>query len=435
MTDTAMSRKGRGLAAAGLLVAALAGVACAPKAEEEPKPVVDVTFGKPARQDVEATVSGPATLFPREQASIAARVTAPIREILVRKGDTVAAGQVLAVLDNHDILAQKEEAAAAVVEARETLDKTRSGTQPTDVERGRGQLAAAEAAYNQSQKLYDRRKQLFEQGAIPQRDLLQSQTELATNKANYDVAKRSLELLEGQSNKRDLAIAQSHLEQAEARLSNQTAQLQFTEIRSPFAGSVTDQLMYPGDMANPAGPMLVVADLSTMTARTQLPESAASQVRKGMACHFVPEAAGSKAIAGEVTVINRAIDPQRRTVEVWCAIGKPPSTVRVSDYGRVFIAVSTIKDAIVVPLAAVLRKEGTDTGTVTVIDDKNVAHKKDVITGVVSGDLIEIKQGLTGSERLAVEGSYETPDGATVQQAGDKDKDEKKNPAKGAEEK
>jgi len=95
--------------------------------------------------------------------------------------------------------------------------------------------------------------------------------------------------------------------------------------------------------------------------------------------------------------------------------------------------VATVKDAIVVPLAAVLRKEGTDTGTVTVIDDKNVAHKKDVTTGVVTGDLIEIKQGLTGTERLAVEGSYETPDGATVQEAGNK-KDEKRDDAdKGAE--
>jgi len=433
MTDTAVKRKGRSALVAGLLATALAGVSCAPKAEEEPKPVVEVTFGKPVQKDVEAMVSGPATLFPREQASIAARVTAPIRELRVRKGDTVAAGQVLAVLDNHDILAQKEEAAAAVVEAQETLDKTRSGTQPTDLERARGQLLAAEAAYSQSQKLYDRRKQLFDQGAIPQRDLIQSQTDLATNRANYDVTKRTLELLEGQSNKLDLAIAESHLAQAKARLSNQAAQLQFTEIRSPFAGSVTDQFMYSGDMANPAGPMFVVADLSTVTARAQLPESSATQVREGMACRFVPETAGSEGIAGRVTVINRAIDPQRRTVEVWCALGKPPSTLRVSDYGRVLITVATVKDAIVVPLAAVLRKEGTDTGTVTVIDDKNVAHKKDVTTGVVTGDLIEIKQGLTGTERLAVEGSYETPDGATVQEAGNK-KDEKRDDAdKGAE--
>ena len=429
MTNTANSSRRR-IGLASLLLAALAGADCAPKAVEEPKPVVEVTFGKPMRRDVDATVSGPAILFPSEQASIAARITAPIHEIRVHKGDTVAAGQVLAVLDSRDILAQKEEAAAAVDEAQQTLDKTRSGTLPADVERARGQLAVAEAAYNQSQQLYERRKQLFEQGAVPQRDLLQSQTDLATGKANYEVAKRSLELLEGQSGRRDLAIAESHLAQAKARLKNETALLEFTEIRSPFAGSVTDQFVYPGDMANPAGPMFVVADISSVTARTQLPEAAASQVREGMTCRFVPEAAGSEAATGKLTVINRAIDPQRRSVEVWCALGKPPSTLRVSDYGHVSITVSTIKEALVIPLAAVLRNEGKETGTVTVIDANNVAHKKEVITGIVTGDLIEIKQGLTGAEQLAVEGSYETPDGATVQAAR-----EKKDSGKGSEEK
>jgi HlyD family secretion protein len=436
MTDTATLRKVRTvLAVTSLLLTALVSAGCRPKAEEEPKPVVEVTFGKPLRQDVEVTVDGPATLFPREQASVAARVTAPIREIRVRKGDTVAAGQVLALLDNHDIVAQHEEAAAAVVEAGEMLDKARSGTQPADVERARGQVLTAEAAYNQSQKVYDRRRQLFEQGAIPQRDLLQSQTDLATNRANYDVAKRSLELLEQQSNKRDLAIAESHLNQAKARLNNQTALLQFTEIRSPFAGSVTDQFMYPGDMANPAGPMFTVADMSTVTARLQLPEAAAAQVRDGMLCRFVKETAGSEAIAGKVTVVNRAIDPQRRTVEVWCELSKPPSTLRVSDFGRVFVVIETEKNALVVPLAAVERKEGTDEGTVTLVDAKNIAHKKDVKTGVVTGDLIEIKQGLSGAERLAVEGNYETPDGATVQEATEKKEDKKDDTGKGAGEK
>jgi multidrug efflux pump subunit AcrA (membrane-fusion protein) len=435
MTDTARFGKGRLMLAAGFLAATLAGVGCKPKAEEEPKPVVEVKFGKPVRQDVEVTVSGPATLFPREQASVAARVTAPIREIRVRKGDTVTAGQVMAVLDNRDAVAQKDEAAAAVVEAEENLNKTRNGTQPSDVEKARGQLSAADAAYNQAQKVYDKRKNLFEQGALPQKDLLQSQTDLATTKANYDVAKRSLELLEGQSNKRDLAIAESHLNQAKARLDNQSAMLRYTAIQSPFAGSVTEQFMYPGDMANPAGPMFTVADMSTVTARTQLPESAAAQVREGMTCRFVREAAGSEAIAGKVTVVNRAIDPQRRTVEVWCELSKPPSSLRVSDFGRVMVVVATDKDAWVVPLTAIERKEGTDSGTVTVVDSKNVAHKKDVTTGVVTGDLIEVKQGLSGTERLAVEGNYETPDGATVQEATDKKDDKKDDAGKGAAEK
>lgn len=412
------------LALSGLLL--LGGCAPKPAADEEPKPVVEVKFGKPERRDMPVTVAGPATLFPREQASIASRITAPVRELRAKKGDTVASGQVLAVLDNRDITAQRAEAQAAVVEAQETLDKTRSGTQPTDVEKARGQLAAAEAAYQQSQKILERRKQLFDQGAIPQRDLLQTQTDLATNKANYEVAQRSYDLLQQQSNKRDLAIAQSRLEQAQARLGQQSAQLQFTEIRSPFAGTVTDQMMYPGDMANPGNPIFTVADMSRVTARAQLTEGDAAQVRAGMPCRFVPESAGAEPIAGRVTVINRALDPQRRTIEVWCEIIKPSSSLRVSDFGRVFVTISVAKNAVTVPLAAVERKEGTDTGMVTLVDDKKIAHKKEVQLGVIDGDDVEIKSGLTGGELLAVEGNVEAPDGATVQQAADKKESDKK---------
>src|SRR5437763_415468 len=79
---------------------------CSSKPEEEPTPLVEVKLGSPSRRDLEVTVSGPATIFPREQANIAARITAPIRELKAHKGENVKAGQVLAMLDNRDLTAQ-----------------------------------------------------------------------------------------------------------------------------------------------------------------------------------------------------------------------------------------------------------------------------------------------------------------------------------------
>jgi multidrug resistance efflux pump len=79
---------------------------------------------------------------------------------------------------------------------------------------------------------------LFEKGAIPQRELLVSETELAQAKASSEIAQRSLEPLEKHSSERDLQIAQSRIEQAKARLAETEAQLEFNEIRSPFAGVI-----------------------------------------------------------------------------------------------------------------------------------------------------------------------------------------------------
>ncbi|MCX6622810.1 MAG: biotin/lipoyl-binding protein, partial [Acidobacteria bacterium] len=94
-----------------LSVLVLAGCGSQPE-EAHPKPVVAVKVVRAELADVPSTVSAPAFLFAREQANIGARVTAPIRKLLVRKGDTVAAGQVLAQLDNRDLLAQRDEASA-----------------------------------------------------------------------------------------------------------------------------------------------------------------------------------------------------------------------------------------------------------------------------------------------------------------------------------
>ena len=96
---------------------------CGAKEEEAPKPVVEVKVAKAEVADVKITVRAPASVFAREQANIGARITAPIRKLLVRKGDSVTAGQVLAQLDNGDLVAQRSEALAGVVDAQANLER------------------------------------------------------------------------------------------------------------------------------------------------------------------------------------------------------------------------------------------------------------------------------------------------------------------------
>ena len=108
-----------------LLCAFLGG--CAHEEEAPSKPVVAVRVARAETADLKVTVRAPATLFPREQANVAARITAPIRELRARKGDVVKAGQVLALLENRDVLAQRQEAQAAVLDAQANLAKAIRG--------------------------------------------------------------------------------------------------------------------------------------------------------------------------------------------------------------------------------------------------------------------------------------------------------------------
>jgi multidrug efflux pump subunit AcrA (membrane-fusion protein) len=387
---------------------------CAHKEEEPAKPVVAVRLARAERADVRISVSAPATVFAREQANIAARITAPIRQLRARKGDRVSAGQVLAVLDNRDTAALRDEAIASVSDAQANFQKLSSGALPAEVERARGQLLSAQAALNQAQKVYDRRRELFQQGAIPGRDLLATETELAQAKAAHEVAKRSLDLLENHSRASDLRMAESRVGQAKARLALADAQNQFTEIRSPFAGTITEQFMFPGDMAKPDVPIFTVMDLSVAVARAQVPETQAAGVKRGQACSFDSIDGAVKAASGQVTVVNTAIDLARRTVEVWCELPNSGSRIRAGAFGTATILTGTAAQVTVAPIPAVQFREGTNSGFVYVVDDKRVAHKTEIETGARAEGRVQITKGVEPGALVIVEGGYGLPDGAQV---------------------
>src|SRR5690606_27551520 len=155
--------------------------------------------------------------------------------------------------------------------------------------------ATTDAALNQALKFYERRKALFAQGAIPERDLLMSETELAQARTTHDVARRALHLLENQSQERDLEIANSRVEAARGRLSFIDAQLSYADVRSPFAGVITEQFLFPGDMAKPDTPIFTVSDLSVAVARAQVPEANAGDVRRGEKCSLLSSDTSSSA--------------------------------------------------------------------------------------------------------------------------------------------
>jgi RND family efflux transporter MFP subunit len=336
--------------------------------EKENKPVVAVKLAVAELADVSLLVRAPALVHPRQQASIASRLTAVIRELPVGKGDRVAKGAVLAMLDDRDLAAQRADAAAALHQAEVTAE---------------------------------RRARLFEEGAVPQRDLLASQTEAAQMKAR-------LELIE--------------------------TQLEFSRLVSPFAGTITEQFLYPGDMAKPDSPVFTVMDVSIAVARGQVPESDAGAIRQGQACLFVPTDHAGDAFHGRVSVVTRAVDPGRRTVEAWCEIENASGRLLPGAFGELRVVIGMEPKSVVVPLEAIQFEEGTKKGSVVVPDAQRVAHRKEVLVGEIFDGKAQIKEGLGAGDEVVVEGGYSLADGTSVRveekekdepEAGGKEKDEK----------
>ncbi len=395
-----------------LLAAVLIG--CRERDERQARPVVEVKVLRADVADVTLEVRAPATIFARAQADVAPQITAAIRELEARKGDYVARGQLLARLESRDLIAQRAEAAAAVEDAEASLEKLSAGTLPVEIERARGQVATAEAALRQAEKFYERRKRLFEQGAIPNRDLVATETELAQARTNYEVAVKALELLVGQSKDREIRIARSRLEQARGRLALVEAQLAFADVRSPFTGVITEQYLFPGDIARPGTPIFRVADVSVAVARAQVPEAEAAPVRRGQPCVFTPLDGGGASFQGTISVVSQAVDPARRTIEVWCEIANRDQALRVAAYGHLAIVTGRLEKVITLPPEAVQVEEGGERGIVMLAGDQRKAVRREVLLGVRSHGWIQIRQGLRPGELVISEGGYGLPEGTEV---------------------
>jgi HlyD family secretion protein len=387
---------------------------------KEAPPVVSVQVASLVKTTIPISVKGPATIFPRAQANVTSRITAPIRELRAQKGDSVHDGQILAVLENADLVAQRDQSLSAAENASASLQKTINGTLPTDLERARAQLATAEAALVQAKKNLDRRQKLFSEGAVSSKDLLQSQTDFATAQASFDSARKSLDYLREHSQEADLHIAQSQLSSAEAQVKGATAMLGYSRIYAPFSGKITEQFAYPGDVAQPAAPIFTVMDLSRLIARAQITETDAVSVRVGQRCHFFLNDARQTIWMGRITVVSAAVDSTRRTVESWCEITPPVEGLKAGLFGTVEIETGSIPDALIIPVRAVNLQEGTSHGSVLVVDRESVGHLRQVETGTRTGDSIQVQSGLRAGDVVVTDGGYGLEDGTHLRVSGNK---------------
>jgi HlyD family secretion protein len=401
-----------------LLLIGLVTFGCRAGNDSDKKVIVNVSVQKAMAKDVPLVVSAPATVFGKSEAHLSARITANVLEVRVHKGESVKVGQMLALLDRRDLEAQNEDSAAGMRSAEAALERTEQAIIPLQLTQARGDLAAKKASLELAKKVYERRKELFAEGAISGRDLQTSEAELAQAQANFDAARTKLDAVENHTSAEDLRTAKNNLAQSQARKSLAAANLSFAEIRSPFAGTVTEQLAFPGDLASPGNPMFTVADLSVAVARAQVDADQVGGVKVGQACSFSKDGGAATPSQGKITVVNQAVDSARRTVEVWCEIPNRDGTLKSGFFGSLRISVGKAPQAVVIPTSAVEFEEGTQTGRVYVVDNRNLAHVRTVNAVPIDDREVRILSGLQAGELVIVAGEYGLPDNTQVNPAG-----------------
>ncbi len=391
-----------------VLVTALL-VSCSKKPEET-EPIVTVQTAVAQRGAIQQIISAEAVLFPHDQAAITPKVIAPVRTFYVNRGSRVTCGQVVAVLENRDLAAAEVENKGTYEQAQAAYGLETSSALPEEWQKAELDLKTAKDAYDAQQKVYDSRLILFQQGALPRKQLDESAVALVQAKSQYEMAEKHLSALQSVGKQDQLKSARGQLTSAKGKYEGAAAQLAYTEIRSPINGVVTDRPSYPGETPPPGTPLLTIMDTSSVIARAHIPQNDAAVLKPGDVATIT--AAGGGRVQGKVTLISPALDPNSTTVEVWIEAANPDGRLRPGTTVNVQMVAQTLNDAVVVPASALLKTPDGQTTVMIVHSDR--ADQVSVETGVRQGDRLQITKGLSGGETVIVSGAYGLPDNTKV---------------------
>lgn len=330
--------------------------------ETRPNRVVLVHIAPASRKPIRAMLQTAGGLSPRlgSEARVSAQVEGSVGRIIVDVGQAVKAGEAVMQIDPLALDADERKAQADVGMAAATADLAR-------------------------QKL-ERQKLLKERGIVSGRDVAEAEAELAqatqalaNARAGHDIA----------STRAGRAI-----------------------VKSPVAGTILEREVALGQFVQPETMLFAVAPIDALELVCALPPGAIEQIKPGLDAEV--EVPGSKALLpGKVTLVSPALDAATGAATVRIQIANE-GTLRPGTLCHAGIVLERHETALVIPAASVRYPEGEGKPTVAVVDDKSVAHAREVVIAIREGENVEIADGLKDGEKVVTDGSYGLPDGTKV---------------------
>lgn len=356
----------KSLISIALLTAVIGITSCSSKKKEattDDTKVVPVVISTPSSNNSSGIqLSG--KLESENTANISTRVMGYISSIKVKVGDRVQKGALLATISSNDIQAKKAQAVAMI--------------------------AAAEAAYKNAAKDYNRFQTLHKQQSA-------SDKELENITLQYTAAKSNLE-----------AVRQG--------LKEVNAMLSYTNITAPFSGVITQKLADEGSMANPGMPLLILEQNGLLRLSATVSESDINQIKAGMVAQVDIKSTG-KSFQGKITQLSPSSQASGGQYMVKITIPANQQKGLLSGmYANATVAgksTATVQsNSVKVPVSSIVNRDQL-TG-LYVVSDKNTASLRWVRLGKVSGDQVEVLSGLNADERYVLQADGKLYNGVSV---------------------
>ena len=408
------------------------------------KGLITVQTGNVVRQDLTSLVTASGEIKPKNYINIGANAQGELREILVKEGDRVRKGQLLARIENvqpeADVQAQK----AALNSAEADSNASEAGVKAADEN-----LRTMQAAIDKDKADLDRAKADFDRSQSLFNEHLISKQDFELKKFSYDAQLATLHqsemrLVQARAQREQTAAQltsmQRRISQSQAGLVKVNDLLQKRNAYAPLDGVVTNlpvregETVVPGIQNSPASTIMTIADMSLITAEVKVDETDIVNVKLNQAVDVTIDAIPNKTFKGHVSEIgNTAIlrstgiaasqsaisSQEAKDFKVVVALDNPPAEIRPGLSCTAKITTATRKNVISIPIQALtVRQKGqleakpdakTKTGAqaATKLDPVAEKAKKEEIQGVFVVDngkavFKKVETGITGATDIEV---------------------------------
>lgn len=348
--------------------------------------IVEVQTGRVARQDLVATVTASGEIKPRNYINIGTNAVSPSRitDVLVREGDHVRKGQLLAKLES-----VQPEADVAAMRASVASSEADSAAAEASVNSGQDAIATAEAGVQRAAADVEKTRLDFERGRQLFAEKLVAKQEYDQRKAAYDSAIASFnqaksQLSQANSDRQRLSAslnaAQRRVGQNRAQLRRASDVLERTQSVAPIDGIVTNlpvrvgETVVPGIQNSASSLIMTIADMSLITAEVKVDETDIVNVKLDQAAEVSIDAIPNKTFKGHVIEIgNTAIlrstglaanqsavsSQEAKDFKVVVALDNPPDEIRPGLSATAKITTATRKNSLAIPIQALtVRQKG-----------------------------------------------------------------------------
>jgi len=350
------------------------------------------------------------SLVEENRFEIPARLAGVAQSVNFAEGDAVTTGAELCRIDYDRFNLQVRQAESELSEKEAAAQRALASV--ADVER------STSAALETARVNLDLAQSEFKRRADRGANAFTSPEERDQFEAKYRQAQTAYrDAVNAASTQVALAAAQAREAQAayntaQAMLALAKDNLERSIVKSPIAGVIQTRNVVKGQFVDQGDTVALMVQSDPLRLRFTVPESRVSRLSKNMNLSFTVPAYANRHFSGSVYDIGAFADPDTREIICWAHVNNHEASLKPGFFAHVDLKVDSKSDAIVVPLTSVLPSEA---GMTAYVVQDGQAHRRVIKTGLnVTGDAVEVLEGLEAGEQLVVEGMNALQDGVPV---------------------